>query len=270
LGPERPERITLVGDGPLFEKRVLVTRAAHQAEDFAAQLAARGALPVIAPAIEIGPPDDARDALGAIRELHVYAWVAFTSRNGVDAFFEGFASPAAGAAALACVKVAAIGSKTAQRLSHFGIRADLVPEIFVGEEIARALVERTAPGDRVLIFRAQEARDVLPRMLQDAGRSARAVAAYKTAFAHDDGFAEKVASTDVLTFASASSVNGFVALLGGKDAARDAARGRTVACVGPIVARAAEEAGLPVDVIGRPHTTAGLIEALCAHFAPSS
>jgi len=53
-------------------------------------------------------------------------------------------------------------------------------------------------------------------MLQDAGRSARAVAAYKTAFAHDDGFAEKVASTDVLTFASASSVNGFVALLGGK------------------------------------------------------
>jgi len=110
-----------VGGGPLFEKRVLVTRAAHQAEDFAAQLAARGALPVIAPAIEIGPPDDARDALGAIRELHVYAWVAFTSRNGVDAFFEGFASPAAGAAALACVKVAAIGSKTAQRLSHFGI-----------------------------------------------------------------------------------------------------------------------------------------------------
>jgi len=267
LSPERPERTTLGGKGPLFEKRVLVTRAAHQAGAFAAELAARGALPSIAPAIAIGPPDDDRDALDAIDEIGSYAWVAFTSRNGVDAFFERFASPADGARALGGVKVAAIGGKTAQRLSHFGVRADLVPEIFVGEEIARALVERTQPGDGVVIFRAQEARDVLPRMLEDAGRRARAVAAYKTTFAHDDGFAAKVAAADVLTFASASSVRGFVALLGGEGAARNAARGKTIACVGPVVARAAEEAGLTVDVVGRPYTTAGLIEALCAHVA---
>ena len=122
---------------------------------------------------------------------------------------------------LGTTKVAAIGSKTAERLRAYGVRADLVPAAFVSEEIARALIEATHDsGDRVLIFRAQEARDVLPRMLDDAGRNPHVVAAYKTIFDVDPQFAQKVARADVLTFTSASTVRGYVELLGGSGRAR--------------------------------------------------
>ena len=72
------------------------------------------------------------------------------------------------------------------------------------------------PGDRVLVYRAQDARDVVPRMLEEAGRVATVVAAYKTVVPNDPEFAKKAASADVLTFTSASTVRGFAELLGGE------------------------------------------------------
>ncbi len=267
MSPERPGRYPTAAAGPLSSKRVLVTRAARQAGSFASALAAAGAVPILAPAIEIGPPDDVHAVHRAVDELHGYAWVAFTSRNAVDAFFERLAALGADARYLGGVKIAAIGSKTAERLQDFGVRADLVPETYVNEEMARTLIERTHDRDRILIFRAQAARDVLPQMLEDAGRKADAVAAYNTRTAVDANFPEKVAAADVVTFASASSVRGYVVLLGGEEAARDASRSKTVACIGPVAAEAAVRSGFYVDVVGEPYTTEGLIRALGAHFA---
>ncbi len=252
---------------PLFGKRVLITRPAQQAQDFARALYARGVEPILASTIAIVPPDDSMPAHRAIDELAQFRWVVFTSQHGVDAFFDRLASLDADARYLGNTKVAAIGSKTAERLRAYGVRADLVPAVFVSEEIARALIEATHDGDRVLIYRAQEARDVLPQMLEDADRRPHVVAAYKTIFDVDPHFAEKVASADVLTFTSASTVRGYVELLGGLEKARAAARNKLVACIGPITAEAADEAGLHVDVVADVFTTDGLLDALEAHLA---
>ena len=252
---------------PLFGKRVLITRPAQQAPEFARALYARGVEPILASTIAIVPPDDPAAAHRAIDELAAYRWIVFTSQNGVDAFFDRLASLDADARYLGATKVAAIGSKTAERLRAFGVRADLVPAAFVSEEIARALIEATHSGDRVLIFRAQEARDVLPQMLEDAGRNPHVVAAYKTIFDVDPQFAQKVARADVLTFTSASTVRGYVELLGGAAAARDAARNKLIACIGPVTAEAADEAGLHVDVVADVFTTDGLLDALEAHLS---
>ena len=151
-----------------------------------------------------------------------------------------------------------------ERLREHGIRADLMPRAFIGEEIARALIERAAPGDRVLVYRAQEARDVLPRMLEEAGLRPDVVAAYKTIFARPPNFEDAVARADVLTFTSASTVRGFCAALGGDEPGANAARGKCVACIGPITAQAATGAGLTVDVIATVFTTAGLLDALAS------
>jgi len=230
-------------------------------------LQARGVVPVLASTIAIVPPDDPHPAHRAIDDLATYGWVVFTSRNGVDAFFDRLASLDADARYLGKIKIAAIGSKTAQRLGEHGLRADLVPAAFVSEEIGRALIETTRDGERILIYRAQEARDVLPTMLEDAGRSVTVVAAYKTIFEVDPEFAAKVASADVLTFTSASTVRGFAALLGGSEAACAAARGKLVACIGPITADAADEIGIHVDVVADVYTTDGLLDALEARLA---
>jgi uroporphyrinogen III methyltransferase/synthase len=251
----------------LFGKRVLLTRPEHQAQAFAQALYARGVEPVLGSTIAIVPPDDAQKAHRAIDDLHEYAWLVFTSQNGVDAFFDRLAALDADARYIGRTRVAAIGAKTAERLRQCGVRPDLVPGAFISEEIGRALIEQSKDGDRILIYRAQEARDVLPRMLEEAGRSVNVVAAYKTIFEVDPEFAAKVASSDILTFTSASTVRGFAELLGGDRAAVEAARGKIVACIGPITADAAEEIGLRADVVADVYTTDGLLDALEAHLS---
>lgn len=247
---------------PLFGKRVLVTRPAAQAADFARNLASCGAQPVLAPVIAVEPPSDPVAAHRSVDELGTYDWVVFTSANGVDAFFERLAALDADARYLGGCKVAAIGTMTAQRLARFGVRADLVPAEFVSEEIARALIEAAHADDRVLVYRAQEARDILPQMLADAGLAVTVVAAYRTATVRDPQFAQKVASADVLTFTSASTVRGFIENYADAERAANAARGKTVACIGPITAEAAGAAGIAPDVVAATFTTDGLIAAL--------
>jgi uroporphyrinogen III methyltransferase / synthase len=263
------ERLRWFDRGPFFGKRVLVTRAGGQAAAFAHALLVRGAEPILAPTIALVPPDDANAVEHAIDELDAFAWLVFTSQNGVDAFFDRLAARGADARAIARAKVAAIGSRTADRLGDHGIRADVVPDEFVGEAVARAVIAGARRGDRVLVWRAQEARDVLPRMLEDAGLRATVVSAYKTVVPSDAEFAAKVARADVLTFTSASTVRGFAALLGGNAAAAAVGRGKYVACIGPITAGAAREVGLSVDAVAEQFTTVGLLDALQTSLAAS-
>ncbi len=249
---------------PLFGKRVLVTRAKESADEFADKLWERGAEPVIAPTIAIEPPDDPGPASAALDVLGSYGWVVFTSQNGVDACFDGLGANGGDARRFGSAKVAAIGPKTAARLMAHGVRADFVPAEFVAENVAAGLLARTLAGERVLIFGAQEMRDVLARTLRDAGRSVDAVAAYKTSHVVDAGLAAVAEATDVWTFTSASTVTSFVENVPG---AGDLAQSKIVACIGPVTAEAAREHGLSVDVVADEYTVDGLIAALDAAHA---
>ena len=261
------ERLRWWDTGALFGKRVLITRTGEQSAAFARALLERGAEPIVAPTIAIEPPDDASAAARSIGELDSFGWIVFTSQNGVDAFFAGLHARGADARALGGIKVAAIGERTAERLRAYGIRADAVPAEFVAEEVARLVIGAARAGDRVLVFRAQEARDVLPRMLENAGLQVSVVPAYKTVTPADPDFAHRAQRADVLTFTSASTVRGFAALLGGDAAAVQVARDKCVACIGPITASAARAIGLHVDVVAERYTTTGLLDALEVTFA---
>ncbi len=247
----------------LFGKRVLITRAGGQSDAFAQRLLARGAEPIVAPTIAIEPPDDTRGADDAIAALASFDWIAFTSQNGVEAFFERLARHGGDARRIGAARVAAIGERTAERIRSYGVVPDLTPSTFVSEEAARELIAQSRAGDRVLIYGASESREVLPAALERAGRRTTAVAAYKTVVATDAAFGEKAARADVWTFTSASTVRGFAELVGAQIAA---AQGKCVACIGPITAQAARAAGMHVDVVARVSTTVALLDALQAHF----
>lgn len=221
-----------------------------------------GAQPVLAPAIQLAPPDDPAAAEEAVHRASQYAWIVFTSANGVSAFFEKLRARREDARALGSAKVAAIGIRTSQELLRHRVYADLVPQSYIAEHLADALLAATKPGEKILIYRAEEARDVLPVRLREAGRDAQIVAAYKTVYTDDPEFAAKVASCDVLTFTSASTVRGFVHNLHGPSAAAHAAAGKIVACIGPITADEARKNGLDVSVTANEFTGAGLIAAL--------
>src|ERR1700691_1002678 len=72
---------------PLFGKRVLVTRMASGSLEFAARLWEAGAEPILAPLIRIVQPEDTAPIVRAVADAQSYAWIVFSSRNGVDAFW---------------------------------------------------------------------------------------------------------------------------------------------------------------------------------------
>jgi uroporphyrinogen III methyltransferase/synthase len=253
------ESIRWFDRGPLFGKRVLVTRPAAQAGEFAQQLWEAGAEPVLAPMIVIGPPDDRAAAAAAVARVRDYAWIVFTSHNGVDAFFDELRASGKDARALGDVKVAAIGSGTAAGLTARGVRPDFIPHAYINEAMAEGLVRRTVAGDRVLVFRAQEARAVLAATLRAVGREVDVVAAYRTRFVDDPGLRAKAERADIVTFTSSSTVHAFVRNVA--DAAAVLAHA-TVAVIGPITAATARAAGIRVDIVAEEFTAAGLMQAL--------
>lgn len=253
---------------PLFGKRVLVTRAREQASQLSRRLADAGALPVELPTIQIEPPESWTQVDRAVGQLDDYAWVVFTSANGVRWLFQRLETLGRDARALGQAKVAAIGPATAEALRAVGVRADFVPSEYVAEAVAAGLAERGVAGERVLVARAAEAREALVARLRSQDARVDEVAVYRTVPALDVGprLRELLDSgdLDVVTFASSSTVRSLVGLLG-DDASERLAR-CVVACIGPITAQTAQELGLRVDVVAAEYTIPGLVRALEEHY----
>ncbi|HEX5615961.1 MAG TPA: uroporphyrinogen-III C-methyltransferase [Acidimicrobiia bacterium] len=241
---------------PLFGRSIVVTRAREQASELHARLAALGAEVLELPAIEIAPIDV------ALPELRAYSWLVCTSANGVDALFERGLGPAGlDARALAGVRVAAIGPGTASAFASRGIVVDLVPERFVAESLLDAF---PAPkGDeRVLLARAESARDVLPDGLAARGYRVDVVPVYRTVTTDPDPeLLERVRAgrVDVLTFTSSSTVANFCDALGALPDPQP-----LVVSIGPVTSATARERGLRVDAEADPHTIDGLVDAVLA------
>ena len=239
---------------PLFGRAVVVTRAREQASELRRRLEALGAEVVELPAITIEPvPFDLPD-------LDRYGWLVFTSANGVAAFFDrGLAPAGLDARALAGVRVAAIGPGTAAALADHGLGADLIPERFVAESLLEAFPPATGGDERVLVARAEQARDVLPGGFSERGYAVDVLPVYRTVTPSPDPTAlERVRGGDVdaLTFTSSSTVTNLCDVLG------EVPTQPLVVSIGPVTSKTAMERGLRVDVEAAEHTIDGLVDAL--------
>jgi uroporphyrinogen III methyltransferase/synthase len=246
---------------PLFGRTVVVTRPRHQASTLARRLRDVGAQVLELPTIEIVDPLDGgaalRDAAAGLRDVE---WLVLTSPNAVARFCDLLRD----GRDLAGVKIAAIGSGTAEALAERSLVPDLVPERFVAESLLEVFPLPPADAGRVLLPRAQVAREVLPDGLRSLGWEVEVVDAYRTvAAAASPAQVDTVRSASAITFTSASTVERFIEAYGA-DAVPP-----IVACIGPITADAARHAALTVDVVADVHTIDGLVDALVAHVAPS-
>ncbi|WP_437734281.1 uroporphyrinogen-III C-methyltransferase [Sorangium sp. So ce1335] len=265
---------------PLFGKRVLVTRPRHQARSTSRLIRLRGGEAVELATIEIHPPPDPARVTDAVRGLSGYDAVLFTSENGVACFFREMDRLGLDARAFGSARLAAIGPGTAAALAARGVRADIVPGEFRGEELAQAvladpvlaerLAARPATGVRVLLPRALVAREVLPERLRAAGCEVDVVPVYETrpaSAARREELLRALAAgaIDVVLLTSSSTVDSLCELLGEGAAARlDRV---LLASIGPITTATAEKRGLRVGVTAEVSTTAGLLDALDRHFA---
>lgn len=241
---------------PLSGLSVVVTRPRHQAGALASALRERGAEPIVVPMIEIVDPLDGGRALAeAVARVGDHVWVVLTSPNGAVRFCDQLDGPLP-----AHVRVATIGPGTAEVLTERGLHADLVPGTYVAESLLADFPAPTEPRSRVLLARAETARDVLPDGLRELGWEVDVVTAYRTVGVDPtEGDRRLVEAADVVTFTSSSTVEQWVAAFGVERMPP------TVACIGPVTADTATDLGIDVDVVAREHTIDGLVDALVTH-----
>jgi len=281
----KPPAIIVVGDvvslrkklnwfeeRPLFGKRIVVTRAREQASDFLACLSELGAECVEFPTIEVIPPSSWKELDRAIGNLESYQWLVFTSVNGVKYFFDRLEDSGQDVRNLKGIRIAAIGPKTADAIHGKGVKPDLVPEEYRAEAVVEAFRKHRVAGSRILLPRAAEAREVLPRELEKMGATVEVVEAYRTVKPEGDRdeIRAMLGKGDIhmVTFTSSSTVNNFMEMFEGEsDQLLKWMEKVTVACIGPVTAKTAEERGLSVRIIPSEYTIEALAKAIVDHFA---
>jgi len=250
---------------PLFGKRVLVTRTRTQASVFTAMLAREGAYPIEVPTIEVQPVADTGKLDEAVASLSENDWVIFTSTNAVDAVFDRLGALGRDARSFGGTRVAVIGPATAASLRSRGIVADAVASQPISESLLDTLSVRS--GDRVLLPGAEVRRDALLLGLEEAGAVVHQVTAYTTVAPKDVRNRIEQAlqdGVDIVTFTSSSTVTNLMAMIDGDPSRLGDA---LIACIGPITAKTAGEAGLDVDIMASDSTVAGLAQAIRSHYA---
>jgi uroporphyrinogen III methyltransferase/synthase len=174
------------------------------------------------------------------------------------------------ARALANLRLCAIGPRTAQALGTYGLTPDVVPTEFQAEGVIAALTQLGIRGSRILIPRAEVAREILPEQLRELGATVEVIPVYRTIAPALDVASLTQQFHDgrvaAVTFTSSSTVRNFVELLGGQEAVRPLLAGVVVACIGPITATTAKEYGLTVTIMPAENTVPALAEAIVRYF----
>jgi len=252
---------------PLFGKRILVTRARHQASALSQLLAEHGAQPIELPTIDIQPIADSGELEQAISNLKRYHWIIFTSVNGVAAFWQRLSQLKLDSRALSGLLIGAIGPATAETLVAKGITPDYIPETYTTEGILVGLEDRGIAGKRFLLPRADKADKELIHGIRWLGAEVHEVTAYHTVPANESIAEAKrmlvSGEIDVITFTSSSTVANLVSVFQGEPLGIN---GVKVACIGPKTAETAARSGLKVDIVASEQTISGLVAAIEEYF----
>jgi len=271
---------------PLFGQKVLVTRAAHQADDLAQPLAELGAEVLLQPVIKIYPPGVAAHVeperidrflrrmpmLGwwehvdrALELLDRQDWLVFSSRNGVRYFLSRLLKIGRDARWLARLKIAAIGPGTAEELSQFQLRADVVPDDYRAESLAKALAGGAA-GKRILLVRASRGREVLAEELTKAGGIVEQVVAYESVDVEtvDPQIATKMAAGQIewTTVTSSAIARSLVRLFG------ESLQRTKLVSISPITSATLRELGYEPAAEAKEYTMAGVVDAIAGGQRP--
>jgi uroporphyrinogen III methyltransferase/synthase len=255
---------------PLAGKTIVVTRARTQASRFAALLAEYGARVVELPTIEFEPPESFELADRAIEELESYDWVVFTSPNGVVRFVERLLENGRDLRAFGRTRIATIGPETGKKVRALHLDPDLVPDSYVAEGLVDAFEGRAVEDQRILIPRAQEARETLPEELRKLGAEVHVAPVYRTVRPVPDeaaitAFREK--RVDMVTFTASSTVTNFMAFF--EEGGREVLEGVKTASIGPITSEKARSFGLAVDVEPGEYTIPALADAIVEFYRKS-
>jgi uroporphyrinogen III methyltransferase/synthase len=274
-----PPALTVVGDVvrlrdklnwfenlPLFGQRVIVTRSRGQMAKFSHKLSRLGAEVLEIPAVKGVDPDNKQDFVDALLSLNAYDWLVFTSVNGVAVFFDLFFRQFHDLRDLGGAKIAAVGPATAAKLRELHLQVDVMPEEFVGRNIAEALAKHSSiENTKICLLRAQNANSDLPRALEELGAIVDDIGTYKTV-AETEDFSGAAADflehgADWVTFTSGSTVEFFHARFDLPKLVKKFQQLK-IASIGQETSKAVRALKLEPAVEAKEHTTDGMIAAM--------
>ena len=256
----------------LHNRRVVNTRAPHQAAAFDDLLRAHGAVPLDYPCIDIFPVDDDGRFDRTVRDLVAgrYHWLALTSPNTVFALARRLSALKLTLTAPS-FRSAAIGPATRDAArDQLGLASMVVPEEFIAESLGANLPVQA--GERVLLPESDLARPVLAALLRERGVDVTVVAAYRTVCGSGGVDVPRLLAegrVDVMTFTSPSTVTNFIERRRREGGAMERALGVCAACIGPITAEVARKHGFTNVLVPPEYTLKGLTETMEAFFGDS-
>ncbi|MBD2731561.1 uroporphyrinogen-III C-methyltransferase [Nostoc sp. FACHB-892] len=255
---------------PLSGKTILVTRSVGQSSQFSDRLIALGATVIEMPTLEIGPPSSWEALDDAIAHLSDFDWLIFTSTNGIDYFFERLIAQEKDTRALAGVKIAVVGEKTAHCLKQRSLQPDFIPPNFIADSLVENFPENLH-GKKVLFPRVESGgREVLVKELTLKGAKVIEVAAYQSCCPSGIPAEAKLAlqnrKIDVITFASSKTVQFFSQLtekiFSNNPDTSQFLEGVCIASIGPQTSKTCHFLFRRVDVEAKEYTLDGLTQAL--------
>jgi uroporphyrinogen-III synthase len=252
--------------GNLRGRRIVVTRAPHQADVLADRLQLRGAIPILFPCIDIAPPADTTTLDDALLHLQAFDWLVLTSPNTVRVLAHRLQalrlSPD-----WARLRLAAVGCKTASAMQEY---LHIQPHVVPAKQAAVALahVIDTRPGQWLLLPQSDIASSTLADLLQAKEARVYTVAAYRNVIGHGGADVSAMLRTgdiDMLTFTSASTAKNFL------ERVPEGYRYKVpVVCIGPSAARAAEDAHFQNILVPDDYSLDGLLQAIEDYFGAST
>jgi uroporphyrinogen III methyltransferase/synthase len=263
----------------LFGKTILITRTRDQAGRLSAALRELGARVSERPAIEIRPIRPNHNLERALYNLSTYQYLILTSPNGATIFMKALQNLGLDSRALHNLKIAVIGPGTAEALSPFGLKADLMPKSFISEGLLELF--SSLPHGKVLLARAKEGRDTLAEGLKKFHFDLDLIPLYETISADWSGF-EKLSfnwynndsyknqrlsvgslSIDLATLTSASTARGLAVHISEENRSSV-----PVVSIGPITTKAAVDLGFKVVSEASHSTIDSLVEAITQYLSP--
>ena len=228
---------------PLLGLPVVVTRPYERESKLSKKLRDLGAQVLDAPCIAIQKVERKEPLHRFIKDLSQYTWLVFTSQNGVDYFIQYLLEQQVDFRRLSGLKIAALGSQTARALQNYGFLADYVPTVYNGVELARGLYARLKPQDNLCLLRASQGSMEMIEELQSKEVHFTDVPVYDTQLI--DSYRPELKEllkerpNCIVTFTSASTVDGFISAVKGIDIT-----GVLGVCIGEQTAKQAKEHGI--------------------------
>ncbi|MFN8015742.1 MAG: uroporphyrinogen-III C-methyltransferase [Acidimicrobiia bacterium] len=253
IGPVADMGLSWFETKPLFGKKIVVTRSRDQQSKISIKLNQLGAQVIEASAIEIQPIDfDLPDIANT-------SHVIFTSTNGVEITMKRLFDLGLDSRHFNNIKIAAIGSATAEELKKYGIVADMVPKTFVAEELVELFPDAAESQNKIICFRASKVRDALEVGLTSKGYDLINVDVYNTLISNvDEQTLEHVKYADAITFASSSTVENSIKLFGKESIETIPVK----ISIGPVTTSTMRENNIEPTVQASQHTIDGIIDAL--------